>query len=182
MTLGLCVCVCVCPEVRWWCFSLFVLISLCCQFFFPAAFAQQLYVKQPSVAQSQIEMLDAAKVRKASELLSDRQAACSLFTSQTLYFHVTALVDVLVVTVILNPALQLLYVVTGWDWSWKDVGYCSCRCSLQRSLLDFNLDFLFKTLNAVCSGFSVLELYVSLRISQPLLHWLWPLDVKFMEA
>lgn len=59
-----------------------------------------------SATQSQIETLDAVKVREASEVPTDRQQARSLSTCQadaSPYIHMTALVDVLGVTVSLSP-------------------------------------------------------------------------------
>ena len=117
---GVCVCVYVCVCVRSFVSSSFVVRLFV---FLSPSFG----VSQPHKAR--LRCLDATKVRKASELLTDRRPARSLSPCQAPYIHTTAPADVLSVTVGLNRAVQLLDVVTVGDGSCKDTAYCSCGCS-----------------------------------------------------
>lgn len=108
-------------------------------------------VRQPaSATRGQIEPLDAVKVRKASEVTTDRQPARSLSTCQadaSLYIHMTALVDVLGVAASSSPVAA--------------AAVCCDRQrhrSHQRTLLDFDLDFagnVFRNSTSICRDFAV---------------------------
>ncbi len=135
----------VCVYVCFWYISMkchLPLLSVCLWVFFPHSLCSAAICQPVAATQSQIETLDAVKVREAADWQTTSSlSVCLSGWCVSLYIRMTALVDVLGVPVILNPSLQLLYVVTDWERSWKDTGCCSCGCSHQRTLLDFDLNF-----------------------------------------